>query len=143
MSREQTPSSKRQGSGKRVVLGSGKDAIGITHPGADSTPTPGTPGEMVYGEGDVVINAGRDVLTVKVINTADRPVSVGSHYHFAEANPALEFDRAAAWGRRLNIIAGGMTRFEPGVPQEVELVPFAGRRVMAGFRGESRGDVDG
>jgi urease beta subunit len=86
---------------------------------------------------------GREVITLTVVNTGDRPITVGSHYHFAEANPALEFDRQAAWGRRQNIIASGMTRFDPGAPQEVELIPYAGRRVMPGFRGESPGQTDG
>lgn len=143
MSPKKTQKIKRQGSGKKVPLGSGKGgAIAITHPGADSSAKPGTPGEILYGDGPVPINTGREVVTVTVVNTADRPVSVGSHYHFAEANPALEFDRGAAWGRRQNIMAGGMTRFDPGVAQEVELVPFAGRRIAAGFRGTCQGPVD-
>jgi urease beta subunit len=100
------------------------------------------PGEIVYGDGPVAINVGREVITVEVINTADRPITVGSHYHFAEVNPALQFDRKAAWGYRQNIIAGGMTRFDPGITQHVELVAFVGRRVAAGFRGECRGSLD-
>jgi urease beta subunit len=102
----------------------------------------GTPGEIVYGDGPVTINAGRQVITVEVVNTADRPITVGSHYHFAEANPALRFDRKAAWGYRQNIIAGGMTRFDPGITQHVELVPFVGRRIAAGFRGACGGPLD-
>jgi urease beta subunit len=137
-------SCKRPGTGRKAPLGSGKSGeIGRTEPGADSSATPGTPGEILYGDGPIEINAGREVATVTVVNTADRPITVGSHYHFAEANPALEFDRAAAWGRRQNIIAGGMTRFDPGVTQEVELVPFVGRRIAAGFRGECAGPLDG
>lgn len=140
---EKPKATKRQGSGKKVPVGSGEGrAIAITHPGADSTPRPGTPGQILYGDGPVPINVGRDVVTVRVVNTADRPVTVGSHYHFAEANPALQFDRQAAWGRRQNIISGGMTRFDPGVAQEIELVPFGGRRIAAGFRGECQGPVD-
>jgi urease beta subunit len=138
------PTRRRPGSGQHVHLGSGKGgAIAITHPGADSSAEHGTPGQILYGEGAVPINVGREVITLTVVNTGDRPITVGSHYHFAEANPALEFDRQAAWGRRQNIIASGMTRFDPGAPQEVELIPYAGRRVMPGFRGESPGQTDG
>ncbi|MBY3552490.1 urease subunit beta [Modestobacter lapidis] len=115
----------------------------MTHPGADSSAKPGTPGEILYGEGPVHINVGREPITLTVVNTGDRPVMVGSHYHFAETNPALHFDRTAAWGRRQNIVAGGLTRFDPGAPQEVELIPYAGRRIMAGFRGGSEGQLDG
>lgn len=137
------PSEKRPGTGKDAPLGAGKGgAIGVTHPGADSTAASGTPGEILYGDGPVRINEGREAITVRVVNTADRPLTVGSHYHFAEVNPALEFDRKAAWGRRQNIVSGGMTRFDPGAPQEVELIPFAGRRVAMGFRGECGGPLD-
>ncbi|RBY79487.1 urease subunit beta [Blastococcus sp. TF02-09] len=135
---------KRPGSAQHVVMGAGRGgAIGITHPGADSSAIPGTPGEVLYGEGPVHINVGRPTRTVRVLNTADRAITVGSHYHFAEANPALQFDREVAWGHRQNIVAGGMTRFDPGAAQDVELVPYAGRQVMPGFRGESRGRSDG
>jgi urease subunit beta len=102
-----------------------------------------TPGEIVYGDGPVVINAGRDTVTLTVVNTGDRPVQVGSHYHFVEANPALEFDRKAAWGLRLGVPAGTAVRFEPGIPREVPLVPLAGRRVVPGLRGEAGGALDG
>nr|WP_232072608.1 urease subunit beta [Phytohabitans flavus] len=88
---------------------------------------------MVPGEGDVEINAGRPVLTLAVSNTGDRPVQVGSHYHFADANPALDFDRAAAQGHRLAVPAGTSVRFEPGIPRDVELVPLAGHRVVPGL----------
>ena len=94
------------------------------------------PGEVIYGDAPVVINAGRDVITVRVENTADRPVQVGSHYHFAEVNPALQFDRKAAWGRRLNVLSGGSMRFQPGDTEEVELIPIGGQRIVAGLRGE-------
>lgn len=100
------------------------------------------PGEVLPGDGDVVINAGRSVRTMAVTNTGDRPVQVGSHYHFAEANPALSFDRAAAWGHRLAVPAGTSVRFEPGMAREVSLVPFGGRRVVAGLRGECAGPLD-
>ena len=100
------------------------------------------PGEILFGDGDVIINAGRPVLTLLVENTGDRPVQVGSHYHFAEANPALRFDREAAWGHRLAVPAGTAVRFEPGVSREVELVPLAGARIVPGLRGEAGGPLD-
>lgn len=75
-------------------------------------------------------------------NPSDRPIQVGSHFHFAEVNPALQFDRQAAWGLRLNILSGGSVRFEPGVDEEVELIPIAGDRIARGFRGECRGALD-
>ncbi|MER5639045.1 urease subunit beta [Kitasatospora sp. NPDC002227] len=100
------------------------------------------PGEVLYGDGEIGLNAGRPVTTLVVVNAADRPVQVGSHYHFAEANPGLEFDRAAARGLRLNIPAGTAVRFEPGIPAEVGLVPLGGRRVVPGLRGETGGALD-
>ncbi|MEH1129724.1 urease subunit beta [Micromonospora sp. CPCC 206061] len=99
------------------------------------------PGEVIPGEGDIEINAGRAVLSLAVVNTADRPVQVGSHYHFAEANPALDFDRQAARGHRLAIPAGTSVRFEPGIPRDVDLVPLAGRRIVPGLRGEVGGEL--
>ena len=101
------------------------------------------PGEILLGEGTVTINAGRPVTTLSVVNTGDRPVQVGSHYHFAESNPALSFDRAAAWGRRLAVPAGTAVRFEPGIEQQVDLVPLAGARIVPGLRGEAGGPLDG
>ncbi|UUN25502.1 urease subunit beta [Streptomyces sp. FIT100] len=100
------------------------------------------PGEILYADEPVTLNAGRDVTRLTVLNAADRPVQVGSHYHFAEANPGLAFDRVAARGRRLNIAAGTAVRFEPGVPVEVGLVPLAGRRIVHGLRGETGGPLD-
>ncbi len=100
------------------------------------------PGEILPGDGDVEINAGRRVLSVTVRNTGDRPVQVGSHYHFAESNAALEFDRTAAWGHRLAVPAGTSVRFEPGMPRDVDLVPLAGRRVVPGLRGLAGGPLD-
>ena len=94
------------------------------------------PGEIIPAEGDVVLNEGREAITLEVANTGDRPVQVGSHYHFAETNPALAFDRAAARGRRLDIPAGTAVRFEPGQTREVRLIPYAGARRVVGFRGE-------
>lgn len=99
------------------------------------------PGELFPAAGDITLNAGREAVTVMVANTGDRPVQVGSHYHFAEANPALEFDRAAARGRRLDVAAGSAMRFEPGQRREVRLVPFAGARRVVGFRGEVMGEL--
>ncbi|WP_285566924.1 urease subunit beta [Streptomyces sp. RTGN2] len=100
------------------------------------------PGEILYADEPVPLNAGRPVVRLTVLNAADRPVQVGSHYHFAEANPGLAFDRAAARGLRLNIAAGTAVRFEPGVPVDIELVPLAGRRVVPGLRGETGGPLD-
>jgi urease subunit beta len=97
------------------------------------------PGEIFPGDGPVVINAGRPELTLTVDNTGDRPVQVGSHYHFAEANDALSFDREAAWGHRLGVPAGTSVRFEPGVSREVVLVPLAGNRVVPGLRHKEGG----
>lgn len=102
-----------------------------------------TPGEILYADGPVPLNAGRPVTRLTVLNAADRPVQVGSHYHFSEANPGLEFDRAAARGLRLNIAAGTAVRFEPGIPVDIELVPLAGRRIVPGLRGETGGALDG
>ncbi|MFJ1546001.1 urease subunit beta [Streptomyces sp. NPDC088246] len=101
------------------------------------------PGEILYGDGPVPLNEGRSVTRLTVLNAADRPVQVGSHYHFAEANPGLDFDRPAARGLRLNIAAGTAVRFEPGVPVDIELVPLAGRRIVPGLRGETGGALDG
>ena len=99
------------------------------------------PGEYVLAEGEIEINAGRIAVEVEVANTGDRPVQVGSHYHFAETNPGLRFDRAAARGMRLDIAAGTAVRFEPGQTRTVRLVPFAGARVVHGFRGDVEGPV--
>jgi urease subunit beta len=101
------------------------------------------PGEVVYGDGPVIINAGRPVTRLRVENTADRPIQVGSHFHFAEVNAALQLDRKAAWGLRLNVLSGGSVRFEPGAAAEVELVPIAGRRIVPGLRGLCGGELDG
>ncbi|MEV7870433.1 urease subunit beta [Streptomyces sp. NPDC088124] len=100
------------------------------------------PGEILYADEPVALNEGREVTRLTVVNTADRPVQVGSHYHFAEANPGLEFDRAAARGTRLHIAAGTAVRFEPGIPVAVALVPLAGLRVVPGLRGETGGSLD-
>ena len=101
------------------------------------------PGEFVLAAAPVVLNPGAPVTTLVVLNRGDRPVQVGSHYHFAEANPALEFERDAAWGLRLDIPAGTAVRFEPGMTREVGLVPIAGRRVVTGLRGEAGARAEG
>ena len=100
------------------------------------------PGEVRGPDDSIVLNAGRPVLTLTVENAGDRPIQVGSHYHFAEANPALSFDRAAAHGLRLDIPAGTAVRFEPGIAIDVDLVPFTGNRVIAGLRNEVAGPLD-
>ena len=99
------------------------------------------PGEMLTDGPDHTLNTGRRTLTVVVQNTADRPIQVGSHYHFAETNGALDFDRAAARGMRLNIASGMAVRFEPGQQRTVELVDFAGERKIYGFRGLVQGAI--
>lgn len=99
------------------------------------------PGELITDAGDHALNPGRRTLTVVVQNTADRPIQVGSHYHFAETNGALQFDRAAAKGMRLNIASGTAVRFEPGQQRTVELVEYAGARVVHGFRGLVQGKL--
>jgi urease subunit beta len=91
------------------------------------------PGELFPASGDLTLNAGREAVTLMVANTGDRPVQVGSHYHFAETNPALDFDRDAARGLRLDIAAGTAVRFEPGQRREVQLIPYAGDRIVQGF----------
>jgi urease subunit beta len=91
------------------------------------------PGEYILSTAPLVINAGREAVTIAVINTGDRPVQVGSHYHFAEANPALQFDRQAAYGRRLDIPAGTAARFEPGDRRSVRLIELAGSREVYGL----------
>jgi urease subunit beta len=101
-----------------------------------------TPGEIITDNGEHTLNAGRRTLTLVVQNTADRPVQVGSHYHFAETNGALGFDRASAQGMRLNIASGSAVRFEPGQQRTVELVDYAGARVVCGFRGLVQGPLN-
>ena len=92
------------------------------------------PGEIITADGDIELNAGAETVTLKVANTGDRPVQVGSHYHFFEANPALDFDRDKARGMRLDIAAGTAVRFEPGQARDVTLVPVSGKREIFGFR---------
>jgi urease subunit beta len=101
------------------------------------------PGELLLASGDIELNAGRATVKVKVANTGDRPIQVGSHYHFYETNNALSFDREAARGFRLNIAAGTAVRFEPGQEREVELVAYGGERKVYGFQGKIMGPLEG
>jgi urease subunit beta len=101
------------------------------------------PGEIITAEGEIVLNEGRPTVTLKVANTGDRPIQVGSHYHFAETNAALDFDRAAARGFRLDIPAGTAVRFEPGQTREVTLVKYAGSGRVFGFNGAVNGALEG
>jgi urease beta subunit len=99
------------------------------------------PGEVITAPGDLELNAGRPAITLTVANSGDRPIQVGSHYHFAETNPALKFDRSKARGHRLDIAAGTAVRFEPGQTRDVQLVPFAGKREVYGFRQDVMGKL--
>ena len=101
------------------------------------------PGEVIAAAGEIELNDGRETVRVTVANTGDRPVQVGSHYHFFETNPALDFDRDATRGFRLNIPAGTAVRFEPGQTREAELVAYAGKRMVYGFNGLVMGPLDG
>ena len=101
------------------------------------------PGEVLYGDGPIPYNVGRATVELDVVNTGDRPIQVGSHFHFAETNAALRFDRAVARGMRLAIPAGTSVRFEPGAGRRVALVAFAGGRIVAGFTGAIGGPLDG
>ncbi|MFW5823965.1 MAG: urease subunit beta [Marinobacter sp.] len=100
------------------------------------------PGEYLLKDGDIELCEGRERITVEVANTGDRPIQVGSHYHFAEANPALRFDRKKARGYRLDVAAGTAIRFEPGQSREVTLIPYSGGREIYGFRAEVMGALD-
>ena len=99
------------------------------------------PGEIIVADGDIILNEGRETVIMVVANTGDRPVQIGSHYHFAEANAALEFDRNGASGMRLDIAAGTAVRFEPGQTRNVQLVPIAGARRVFGFNAQIMGDL--
>jgi len=128
----------------------GTKLVTLHDPIGSGSPEPGEadavaghpPGAVVTEGEPIVLNVGRGTLVLAVQNTGDRPVQVGSHYHFAEANPALDFDREAARGHRLDVPAGTAVRFEPGVDREVDLVPLAGRRAVWGLRGEVGGPLD-
>jgi urease subunit beta len=99
------------------------------------------PGEIITADGEIELNAGRPTVTLEIANTGDRPIQVGSHYHFFETNPALKFDRAKARGMRLDIPAGTAVRFEPGQTRTVTLVSFAGKREVYGFRADIMGKL--
>jgi len=99
------------------------------------------PGELFIKDGEIELNAGRKTVTLSVANTGDRPIQVGSHYHFFETNPALQFDRGKARGHRLDIPAGTAVRFEPGQSREIQLVAYAGARRVVGFRGQINGSL--
>tara|TARA_B100000959_G_scaffold104631_1_gene110344 strand:- start:84 stop:395 length:312 start_codon:yes stop_codon:yes gene_type:complete len=101
------------------------------------------PGEIITQDGAITLNSGRDVLTLKITNTGDRPVQVGSHFHFFEANEALAFDREATKGFRLDIPAGTAVRFEPGQAREVDLVAYQGKREIYGFNAKIHGSLEG
>ncbi len=100
------------------------------------------PGEIIVAEGDIVLNEGRETVTLAVANTGDRPVQIGSHYHFFETNEALDFDRNETLGYRLDIPAGTAVRFEPGQTRDVTLVPYAGNRVVRGFNAKIQGKLE-
>lgn len=100
------------------------------------------PGEIITLEGDIELNPGRETLCLEVANTGDRPIQVGSHYHFAESNPALKFDRLAARGFRLDIAAGTAIRFEPGQTREIMLIAFTGERTIYGFNADVMGKLE-
>ncbi|GER07571.1 urease subunit beta [Iodidimonas muriae] len=99
------------------------------------------PGEIFPAPGEIILNADRPAITLMVANKGDRPIQVGSHYHFSETNPALDFDRSAAKGMRLDIAAGTAIRFEPGQRREVQLIPYGGGRRVFGFNGQVMGDL--
>lgn len=110
-------------------------------PGLPMSAAQGAPGEVICAEGAILLNEGRETVTLEVANTGDRPVQVGSHYHFSETNRALEFDREAARGMRLDIPAGTAVRFEPGQRRQVRLVALSGARRVFGFNAEVNGPV--
>ncbi|GEQ97848.1 urease subunit beta [Iodidimonas gelatinilytica] len=99
------------------------------------------PGEIFPAPGEIILNTDRPAITLMVANKGDRPIQVGSHYHFSETNPALDFDRSAAKGMRLDIAAGTAIRFEPGQRREVQLIPYGGKRRVFGFNGQIMGDL--
>lgn len=101
-----------------------------------------SPGAVIVADSTLELNAGRPVTTLSVVNAGDRPIQVGSHFHFAESNAALEFDRAAAHGLRLDVPAGTAVRFEPGIHRDVDLIPLAGNRIVPGLRAQTAGPLD-
>ena len=101
------------------------------------------PGEIIPADGEITLNEGRETIDLKIVNTGDRPIQVGSHYHFFETNEALDFDREAARGKRLDIPAGTAVRFEPGQTRDVTLVGYAGGREVHGFNAKVQGKLEG
>jgi urease subunit gamma/beta len=120
----------------------GTKLVTVHDPIPHGPPAETAAGAVLPADGELTLNAGRATVTLEVSNTGDRPIQVGSHYHFAETNPALRFDRAAARGFRLDIPAGTAVRFEPGQSRTVDLVAFGGERIVQGFRGEVMGPLD-
>ncbi len=120
----------------------GTKLVTVHHPIRGKSAASMVPGEIATTAGEIAMNVGAEVTELGVANTGDRPIQVGSHYHFAEANPALSFDRAAARGKRLDIVSGTAVRFEPGQTRTVRLIPFAGTREVHGFRAEVMGALD-
>ena len=142
--RERHPSSGESGPSSPRRPGSGtRQAPRQEHDAPVTAADRVIPGEIFLKDEPVEINTGLAVTGLRVANTSDRPIQIGSHFHFAEVNPGLEFDRGRAWGKRLNVLSGGAMRFEPGADEEVELVPIQGARIALGFRGDCRGDLDG
>src|SRR5712691_1036058 len=132
---------KRSNLGRRACAA--RDCFGVlrTPRNDEEEEIPMTPGELFIKSGDITLNAGRKTVTLTVANTGDRPIQVGSHYHFFETNPALKFDRKKARGMRLDIAAGTAVRFEPGQTRDVQLVALAGKRVIYGFRQDVMGKL--
>jgi urease subunit beta len=131
--------------GIQVFRITSQDVDGRDEPGHDAAKrcevTNMIPGELFIKDGEIELNAGRKTVTLTVANSGDRPIQVGSHYHFFETNPALKFDRKKARGMRLDIAAGTAVRFEPGQTREVQLVALAGKRTVYGFRGDVMGKL--
>ena len=109
---------------------------------ADALPAGTIPGEVIAAPGEITLNDGCPTIEIEVANVGDRPIQVGSHYHFAETNPSLHFDRVQARGMRLDVPSGGALRFEPGQSRRVTLVPLRGARIVQGFRGDIMGALD-
>ncbi len=109
---------------------------------ADALPAGAIPGEVIAAPGEITLNDGCPTIEIEVANVGDRPIQVGSHYHFAETNPSLRFDRAQARGMRLDVPSGGALRFEPGQSRRVTLIPLRGARIVQGFRGDIMGALD-
>lgn len=134
--RTQRPEPRRPGGGTRQVPRRQSD----TPPEAEAEPV--IPGEILYPDGNVIISEGLEVTTLRATNTSDRPIRIGSHFHFAEVNVTLEFERDADWGKRLAVPSGGAERIEPGAVLEANLVPIQGKRIVLGLLGLCKGEFD-